>query len=139
MFHLKKRWFHQTIQKYPKVRRAGILLQHGSDYLVIHQKSSGFWGFPKGRLEFKEPPIFAALRELKEETGVQVSIDQVEKVPMIVKLSDLNYFYLVKVNERPEVYVDQLEIDGYKWCSLQDLKLLPTSALTKKLLHGLGV
>ena len=39
--------------------------------LVLHQK--GHWGFPKGKPEQKETPKETAVRELKEETGLDVS------------------------------------------------------------------
>jgi tRNA nucleotidyltransferase (CCA-adding enzyme) len=135
MFHFKKRWVNQTIQRYPKIRRAGVLLYYQNEFLIIHQKSSGFYGFPKGRLEYKENPILGAMRELKEETGVEVELNDVNSEPLVVKLSDLNYFYFVEVKEKPEVKIDGVEIDGYMWGPLTQLKSLPTSALTKKILE----
>ena len=38
-------------------------------YLLIRDSYKN-WGFPKGHLEIDEPPELAALREVKEETGL---------------------------------------------------------------------
>jgi 8-oxo-dGTP pyrophosphatase MutT (NUDIX family) len=38
-------------------------------YLLIRDSYKN-WGFPKGHLEVDEPPELAALREVKEETGL---------------------------------------------------------------------
>jgi bis(5'-nucleosidyl)-tetraphosphatase len=43
---------------------------HCQVLLVLHQK--GHWGFPKGKPEQKETPKETAIRELKEETGLDV-------------------------------------------------------------------
>jgi bis(5'-nucleosidyl)-tetraphosphatase len=40
--------------------------------LIIHQKNGGHFGFPKGHLDVFETPKDAALRETKEEVGVDV-------------------------------------------------------------------
>ncbi len=43
-------------------------------YLVILDCNSN-WGFPKGHLENKETSIDAALREIKEEVGIDAKLD----------------------------------------------------------------
>lgn len=48
----------------------GIIFDKRGKLLIINTKS-GFLGFPKGHLEEGETPEIAALREVKEETGIQ--------------------------------------------------------------------
>lgn len=49
--------------------------QDGSlEYLILHYGTS-HWDFPKGKLEAGESDAEAALREIEEETGLQVSFD----------------------------------------------------------------
>jgi bis(5'-nucleosidyl)-tetraphosphatase len=44
-------------------------------YLLLHHHyKSEYWNFPKGKLELDETPQQAALRETKEETGLDVTI-----------------------------------------------------------------
>lgn len=43
------------------------------EYLLLHY-ASGHWDFPKGKIELGESKEQAALRELKEETGLAATI-----------------------------------------------------------------
>lgn len=63
-------------------RSAGVIAyyEHGQQngrrlYLMLRYPS-GYWDFPKGRLEANEGNREAALRELKEETGLMVSLEE---------------------------------------------------------------
>ena len=49
---------------------------HGNiEILLIKHINSGHWSFPKGHVEQGETEIETALREIKEETGLDVLID----------------------------------------------------------------
>jgi len=49
---------------------------HGNlEILLIKHVNSGHWSFPKGHVEEGESEMETALREIKEETGVDVIID----------------------------------------------------------------
>ncbi|MBQ7990998.1 MAG: NUDIX domain-containing protein [Oscillospiraceae bacterium] len=49
---------------------------HGNlEILLIKHIHSGHWSFPKGHTEAGESEIQTALREIKEETGIDVMID----------------------------------------------------------------
>ncbi len=61
-----------------KEHSAGIILCIKDDaqarlYLLLHYPR-GYWDFPKGKLEEGETPLEAALREVKEETGLTADI-----------------------------------------------------------------
>ena len=48
---------------------------HGNtELLLIKHTSGGHWSFPKGHVEGAETEIQTALREVKEETGLDISI-----------------------------------------------------------------
>ncbi|NLZ46755.1 MAG: NUDIX domain-containing protein [Clostridiales bacterium] len=50
---------------------------HGNtEILLIKHINSGHWSFPKGHVEGNETEIETAIREIKEETGIDVIIDQ---------------------------------------------------------------
>ena len=55
---------------------AGIITARGQscsrDYLILKHENGGHWSFPKGHLETGETPQEAAVRELREETGLTV-------------------------------------------------------------------
>lgn len=49
---------------------------HGNiEILLIKHVNSGHWSFPKGHMEGNETEIETALREIKEETNIDVIID----------------------------------------------------------------
>ncbi|MBD5143931.1 MAG: NUDIX domain-containing protein [Ruminococcus sp.] len=49
---------------------------HGNiEILLIRHINSGHWSFPKGHVESGETEIETALREIKEETAIDVYID----------------------------------------------------------------
>lgn len=49
---------------------------HGNlEILLIKHVNSGHWSFPKGHVEEGESEMETAVREIKEETGVDVIID----------------------------------------------------------------
>ncbi len=49
---------------------------HGNtEILLIKHINSGHWSFPKGHVEGDETEIETAIREIKEETGIDVIID----------------------------------------------------------------
>jgi prepilin-type N-terminal cleavage/methylation domain-containing protein len=54
---------------------AVIFFQRGKkrEYLLLNYLG-GHWGFPKGHIELNENPIKTAIREIKEETGLNVKI-----------------------------------------------------------------
>ena len=75
----------------PKEKSCGAIVfkrQKGNSakYLVLHY-GAGHWDFPKGKQEKNEKEEQAALREIKEETG----IEDIEFVGSFIE--KINYFY----------------------------------------------
>ncbi len=49
---------------------------HGNtEILLIKHINSGHWSFPKGHVETNETEVETAMREIKEETGIDVIVD----------------------------------------------------------------
>jgi len=55
-------------------------------WLVVKPKGSEQWRFPKGKIEKKESSAQAALREVKEEGGVEAEIKE--------KIDNIKYFFV---------------------------------------------
>lgn len=57
-----------------RIISAGIIIYrktlHGTKYLLLYS-GKNYWNFPKGKLEQNETGFQAALREIREETGLQ--------------------------------------------------------------------
>ena len=77
-----------------KVKSCGCIIIENNKVLLIQQKK-GNWGFPKGRVEKNETECETAIREVKEETNLDVKIEDVNK-----KYVDS---YFAKQNEFKEV------------------------------------
>ena len=65
-------------------RSAGVIVFHAADrsggtrrYLLLRSTTGRHWSFPKGHVEAGESDWQAALRELREETG----LDSIEPIP----------------------------------------------------------
>ncbi len=114
--------------------------------LLVHQisyRGDRFWIFPKGHAEEEETPLFAALRELHEETGVsEVTLNGRE-------VFSVEYSF-VHDNERIEKTVDYYigyckntdtnitqprEVAGLRWCSLEEAEQLLTHQNSKDVLQ----
>lgn len=57
---------------------AGVVVYRQTEkhrYYLILRYGAGHWDFPKGHIENNETKQEAALRELKEETGLKVSLE----------------------------------------------------------------
>ncbi|MGN1001781.1 MAG: nucleoside-triphosphatase [Oscillospiraceae bacterium] len=58
------------------VDSAGALVFRGDTVLMIAARDGG-WSFPKGHIEGGETPQQAAVREVREETGIRIGLDPV--------------------------------------------------------------
>jgi len=56
---------------------AGVLLPHGDEVLLVRRKfdpRAGAWCLPAGFMEYGETPEACAVRELREETGIEAEL-----------------------------------------------------------------
>lgn len=100
----------------------GVIVQNSSGQILLEKRSDcGWWGLPGGRIEPGESVIQAALREVKEETGLEVEIIQLlgvysDPVGRIVTFPD-NVVHLVDL-----VVVARI-ISGELRCSIESEQL----------------
>lgn len=70
-----------------KKNKAGVLLYDMlKNKIILVQSKNRLYGFPKGSLSDNETPIDAAVRELKEETGIHVKKSQLGSLYIIDSL-----------------------------------------------------
>ena len=85
-------------------KSAGILLYRfknkNLEFLLVHpggpfwkNKDEGAWSIPKGEFDDDEKPLEAAIRELKEETGIALKGDLIELTPIKQKSGKLVYAF----------------------------------------------
>ncbi len=105
-------------------------------YLILKHKA-GHWAFPKGHVENNETEVETALREIKEETSLIVTIDDGFKVineyqPTRYSIKEVVYF--MARSDTDKVFVQQAEIDNFRWCLYDEAIDLITYENDKKVL-----
>ncbi|MFS0788174.1 NUDIX hydrolase [Shouchella sp. 1P09AA] len=78
------------------ISAATIILNEKNDILLIKGPKRG-WEFPGGQVEEGESLIHAAIRETKEETGLDVEITQFCGIFQNIRSSICNTLYLAKI------------------------------------------
>ncbi|WP_404428933.1 bis(5'-nucleosyl)-tetraphosphatase [Sutcliffiella horikoshii] len=108
-------------------RSCGVIIyidKPDTRYLVVKSNSNGHWGFPKGHIEENETEIDAAIREVKEETGLEVLIHEDFKTSMEYMISERTIrkeviLFLGTPMSTP-VTIQESEIAMYKWATFTD-------------------
>ena len=98
-----------------------IIIEDNRVLLVKHQK--GHWGFPKGHVEENETEMETAIREVKEETNLDVEIVDnkrytEEYITDKGNEKEVVYFYAKKIGG--EIYSQEEEVSETKWFSFED-------------------
>jgi len=95
-----------------------ICINPFGEVLIVRGRRSKKWSFPKGHCKGQETDLECAVRELKEETGLDVSS---QKYTSCHKLRGATYF-VFPIEGSPAVKVgDKWEIEEVDWCPLSKL------------------
>ncbi len=91
--------------------------------LLIRNRGGNYWGFPKGHREEGETLEETALREIREETGLEIELIKGFSAETAYKKDNGNtkyvtYFLAEPVS--PEVIIQEEEISGYTWLEYSD-------------------
>ena len=99
----------------------------GIKILLVKNHNGKCWTFPKGHIEANESEKQTALREIKEETGLTVTIEpnfrQTSVYRPFGKIKKFVVFFLAKATEAA-VNMQQSEIDYYLWVSIEEAMAL---------------
>jgi len=115
-------------------------------FLLIYSKRNNAWGFPKGHIEPGESEKEAALREIKEETGIDdlAFVEGFREEDIYKAISNRgphngtaiekhSIYYLCKT-QTSVIKVDEEEISSFKWLRLQDVYSVEMHKSTKQIL-----
>ena len=111
---------------FPKLAALAVVVRGNHVLLVkrINEPDAGLWGFPGGHVDEGETALEAAVRELKEETGiVGRALKYLTNVDLIEKNADGSirfHFLLAAVQceyERGEPTAND-DVSASKWCPI---------------------
>ena len=105
-----------------KEKSCGCIVIKNNKVLLIKQVT-GNWGFPKGHVEKDETEYETALREVKEETNLDVKIISDKRYTMnyLTERGSYKQVVLFVANEiRGKIKRQEAEIDDIKWLNYED-------------------
>lgn len=115
--------------------------ENGWHFLLI-KHNEGHWSFPKGHKETGESDKEAAMRELKEETGIKnckivgnnYFIEKYTFERDGGKIEKTVKFFLEEVNKEHSINLQKKEISEYKWLTFEEALKTLTFENGRKLL-----
>lgn len=136
------------MRRHVEVQGAGGLLIVGagkeSKVLLIHRPNHQDWSLPKGKLHTGESFEDAALREVKEETGLRCSIDDAEPFSQFYddrmgRYKEVRYWRMTVIDGS---FVENAEVDETRWVPFDEaLDLITRSRdieLFERVVHSLS-
>ena len=98
-----------------------IIIEKGKVLLI--QQTKGHWGFPKGHMELGETEIETAKREVKEETNIDVEINENKRYVMEYFTDKGNFkqvvLFIARKTSGNEKYQES-EIKTMKWMTYEE-------------------
>ena len=115
--------FVYTPERGIRKKKAGVLIYNSETQKVLLIQSKGnFWGFPKGSLELGEKVKECALRELKEETGIQLKS---EDLVDCICIHNKALYYVYEMNQEigsVQKNIIDNDVNGITWIKLSCLQ-----------------
>ena len=118
-----------NLGKFNQEKSCGAVVYNPKKHsFLIIKMLNGNWGFPKGHTEDQETDIQTAIREVTEETGINIEIldgfkKSIKYIPFPEVLKEVIFF--IGITEEEKVTIDKDEIEDYMWCSYEEaLKMI---------------
>jgi bis(5'-nucleosidyl)-tetraphosphatase len=117
------------------------------EFLIIYSKRNSMWGFPKGHIEQEEKERDAALREIREETGLTKLrfIDRFREKDVYPAISTRGIFngreiikhstYFLCETDEEKVTADGMEITEFRWLPFYEAQKLLSFESQKAILE----
>lgn len=104
-----------------KEKSCGAIIIYNNQVLMVKQQK-GFWGFPKGHVESGETETETAIREVKEETNVDIVVDESLRFENHY-ITDTNIdktviLFIAHPIDNMNIVAQQGEIQDVKWVNI---------------------
>lgn len=116
---------HRLVCLYEKSCGAVVYRQEGRDlrFLLVKNKNGRHWGFPKGHVEQGETEEETAIREVREETGLQIEIcDGFRETSLYRPFGRIKkqvVFFIARSKES-RITLQRTEIDHFQWATFYE-------------------
>ena len=104
-----------------KEKACGTIIIDNNKVLLIQQKQ-GFYGFPKGHVEGNETEVETAIRETKEETNLDVVVDESKRFEISYIVNDnidkKVVYFLAKLTGENNIIAQEEEINEVLWVDI---------------------
>ncbi len=114
-------------------------IEHEGKFVLLHRHeyktNGGKWGLPAGKIDKGETKEQAMIREIREETGIEIPVDRLIYFNTLYVRNmehDLEYHtFSTVLNEVPSIQLSSSEHQNYVWVT-------PAQSLEMNLIHDLA-
>jgi len=115
-----------------------IVFNENTEKILLVKMHNGNWGFPKGHIENNETKEETAIREVREETNVNIKIipnfeREIKYIPNEKTIKKVTIF--AGITQEEDVKIDTFEIEAFQWCTYEEALKLVTYKLQKDVLE----
>ena len=99
-----------------------IVMNEKNEILLVHH-NQGHWGLPKGHMEEGETEVETAIREVKEETNIDVEVNEKFRYTQIYSpkenvMKEVVFFLAKNVSDNGAPQLE--EVNEVRWFNLDD-------------------
>jgi 8-oxo-dGTP diphosphatase len=116
-------------------------VEHGDRFILLrrqlHKSQGGRWGLPAGKAEPGEDLREAMVREIKEETGLEIPKEHLNYFDKTFhhhpECDFVYHMFSTKLDALPDVKINPGEHQGFIWCMASDLLAMPKESIVEDL------
>lgn len=111
-----------------KETSCGAIVIENGKVLLVHQ-TNGLWSFPKGHIEPGETEVETAIREVKEETALDVVVDpskqfKLEYIIESLKIDKTVILFFARLSGKNTISSQEGEIEETRWVPIPEVDSL---------------
>ena len=104
-------------------KSCGCIVINSNDEVLLIQHNAGHWDFPKGHVEDGETEVQTAIREVKEETNIDVDVNEEYRYstkysPKEDVIKEVIYFLARNISDEKQAQLE--EVREVRWFSMSD-------------------